>query len=286
LRRREGLVPGLEGVLRRLRTSRHPKAWLVAAALAVVLVAAGLWLLLRTLQVAPDPVWERITETGILRVCTDPSWPPFEFIDPASGRIEGFDADLARLLAERLAPGVRARFVAVSFDSLYDALLSDRCDLALAALPYEPLRTEDVSYSVAYFNAGLVLVTRADEADIEGLDDLTGRVVGVEWGFVPEGDSRQRQFLQRLGARRYKTPEDVLRALQSGQVQAALVDRISALAYLRDCQGLRLVGQPLTDVNYVMPIHPDSFRLVEEVNRVLLEMRQDGTLESLQAKWF
>jgi ABC-type amino acid transport substrate-binding protein len=286
LRHAASIVRRLRGALCRLGVHRWPRERLVAAAVAVVLVVAGLWLLLRALQVASDPVWQRITETGLLRVCTDPSWPPFEFIDPESGRIEGFDADLARHLAGELAPGVQAQFVAVGFDGLYDALLAGRCDLVLAALPYEPLRTQDVSYSVSYLNAGLVLVTPGHMADIEGPDDLVGRVVGVEWGFVPEGDSRQRQLLQNLGVRRYNTSLDVLQALQAGKVEAALVDRISALAYLRDCRGLQVVGQPLTDVNYVIPMHPDSFRLTEEVNRVLLEMRRDRTLESLQDKWF
>jgi len=193
---------------------------------------------------------------------------------------------LARILARRLAPGVRARFVTVGFDSLYDAVLSGRCDAALSALPYEPMRTQDVTYSLAYFNAGLVLVTREETAGIATLADLESRVVGVEWGFVPEGDSRERLFLQNLGLRRYDTAGAALRALQSGEVEATLVDRISALAYLGECQGLHIVGEPITDLDYVIPVRPDSFRLLEEINHVLLEMREEGDLQALQAQWF
>ncbi len=237
-------------------------------------------------------------ETGVLRVCTDPSWPPFEFINQDTAQIEGFDIDLARLLAERLAAGadsepvvaarpvVQAKIVPVGFDSLYDALVAGRCDAVLSALPYEAARTQDVVYSVAYFNAGLALLTRVDESDIKVLDDLAERVVGVEWGFVPEGNSRQRDFLRNLNPRRYETAADALRALHAGEVEAAIVDRITALAYIRDCDGLKFVGEPLHDVNYVIPVRPDSFRLLEEINRVLLEMRKDGTLEGLQETWF
>jgi ABC-type amino acid transport substrate-binding protein len=265
---------------------------LAIGAIALIVVATiGLWLLLRGLPEAMDPTWERIQETGVLQVCTDPSWPPFEFIDKGTGQIEGFDADLARLLASRLVPGVRpdgvrAKLVTVGFDGLYDALLAGRCDLVLSALPYEPMRTEDVAFSVAYFNAGLVLVTREETPAMQGVENLVDRVVGVEWGFVPEGDSRQRLFMEKLGVRRYDTAADALQALQAGEVEAAMVDRISALAYLRDCQGLQIVGEPVTDVNYVIPLRPDSFRLIEEVNRVLLEVREDGTLDALQKQWF
>lgn len=274
------------------------RRWLAGLFVVALAVAVGLWLLLRVLPEAIDPTWERILETGVLRVCTDPSWPPFEFVNQDTGQIEGFDIDLARLLAERLMAGtdsdaveaarpvVQARIVSVGFDSLYDALVAGRCDAVLSALPYEPARTQDVVYSVAYFNAGLALLTRADESDIKVLADLAERVVGVEWGFVPEGNSRQRDFLRNLSVRRYETAADTLRALHAGEVEAAIVDRITALAYMRDCEGLQFVGEPLHDVNYVIPMRPDSFRLLEEINRLLLEMREDGTFEGLQEKWF
>jgi len=268
------------------------RGWWIAAGVAVIVLAAlvALWLLLRGATEAVDPTWERILETGVLPVCTDPSWPPFEFIDEATGQIQGFDVELAGLLAERLAPGaqqtVQDEIVPVGFDSLYDALLAGRCDAVLSALPYEPMRTQDVVYSVAYFNAGLVVVTQEGSDQVEVLEDLSGRAVGVEWGFVPEGDAQQKEFLRNLGARRYDTAGDALRALHAGEVEAAIVDRISALAYTRACEGLQLAGEPIYDVNYVVPVRPDSFRLLEEINRVLLEMREDGTLDELEETWF
>jgi ABC-type amino acid transport substrate-binding protein len=263
------------------------RRWLFAAILVLLLSAVVAWLALRSLPEAVDPTWERILETGVLLVCTDPSWPPFEWIDESNGKIQGFDIELADLLAARIAEvELQPAIVPVGFDGLYDALLAGRCDAVLSALPYEPMRTQDVVYSVAYFNAGLVLLTREDTEGIAQLRDLEDRVVGVEWGFVPEGSTRQKEFLRNLRARRYDTASDVLRALHAGEVEAALVDRIAALAYTRECKGLTFVGEPLHDVNYVIPLRPDSFRLLDEINRVLLEMRQDGTLDELQDRWF
>ena len=174
----------------------------------------------------------------------------------------------------------------MGFDSLYDALLAGRCDAVLSALPYDPLLTRDVAYSMAYFNAGPVLLVREDTTGIEGVEDLEGRVVGVDWGFVPGGDSRQRDLLRHLPVRRYDTAADALRALHAGEVEAAIVDRISALAYTRECEGLRTVGEPVGDVNYVIPVRPDAVLLLEKLDEALLEMRQDGTLEALQERWF
>jgi polar amino acid transport system substrate-binding protein len=272
------------GAWKDLLRPRH--RWRAALLAALVLAAVGFWILQRTLPEAVDPTWEQIYDTGVLPVCTDPSWPPFEFVDETTKEIDGFDAELAALLAARLGPGVHAEMVTVGFDGLYDALLTGRCDVVLSALPYEPLRTEEVAFSVAYFNAGQVLVTRAGTEDVKALEDLPGRVVGAEWGFVPEGTSRQQTVFRDLGMRRYDTAEDTLRALQSGEVEVVVVDRISALAYLRACEGLQIAGEPITDLNYVIPTRLDSYQLRDAVNQLILEMRRDGTLEGLREKWF
>ncbi len=290
----------------------RPGRWLAVAALvAAMVVGVGLWFILFSLREEEDKTWERILRTGVLPVCTDPSWPPFEFYDTHTGRIVGFDRDLADLLAERLvgdagsgsvgaaSAGARSestqggdtesigvQIVTVAFDSLYDALLSGRCDMVLSALPYESFRTQDVAYSVAYFDAGLVLVVREDASGIEGLLDLEGRAVGVEWGFVPEGDGRQQRFLRGLGLRHYTTTMDALRAVHSGEVEAALVDHVSALDYQGKCGGLQIIGEPVTHIDYVIPVRPDSHRLLDEINRVVLEMREDGTLDALVDRWF
>jgi polar amino acid transport system substrate-binding protein len=286
------LKPGLCRSFRDFKSllSGLPKwAWPLVGLLLAALLALGVWLVAQVWPEAEDLTWQRILDTGVIRVCTDPSWPPFEFIDERSGEIKGLDVDLASALAARLRPqgaAIRAEMVPVGFDSLYDALLASRCDAVLSALPYEPERTEDVAYAISYFNAGMVTVVRDETLDITGLDSLPGRVVGVEWGFVPEGGSRQRLLLQALSLRRYDTAGDVLRALQAGEIDAALVDQVSALAFLHECQGLRIVGQPFTDVSYVIPLRLDAFRLLAEVNRVLIEMREDGTLAGLLDKWF
>ncbi|HNS51063.1 MAG TPA: ABC transporter substrate-binding protein [Anaerolineae bacterium] len=253
--------------------------------LVVVALAFAAWLLMRSLRPV-DETRDRILETGVLRVCTDPSWPPFESVDPTTGQVVGLDADLAHLLAPRIAPGVKAEFVVVGFDSLYDALAASRCDVVLSALPYEAARTRDVSYSISYFNAGPVIVVREGTEGINAVQDLPGRVVGVEWGYVPEGEPKEKLILQQLGLRRYDTAGEALRALQAGELEAAIVDRISALVYLHQCEGLRFAGEPIVDVNYSIPVRPDAVLLIEEINHILLEMRRDGTLDRLQDKWF
>ena len=48
-----------------------------------------------------DTVWENIQKTGEIRVGTDPTWPPYQLLDE-SGKIVGFEVDLADAVAEEL----------------------------------------------------------------------------------------------------------------------------------------------------------------------------------------
>ena len=44
-----------------------------------------------------------VLETGALRVCTDPFYPPFESYDATDGKVVGFDADVAHAVADEIA---------------------------------------------------------------------------------------------------------------------------------------------------------------------------------------
>ena len=136
------------------------EGWLAGGVIALLLGAVALGLLMRGRE--DDKTLERVQATGELRVGLDASFPPFESLD-AAGSVIGFDPDLADAIAEAL--GAEPVFVNVGFDGLYDALWAGRVDVVISGLPYDPRRTQDVNYSQPYFNAGQVLVVRADDTD-------------------------------------------------------------------------------------------------------------------------
>ena len=138
--------------------TRLSTRWVVAGIIILILGAVALGLLARGRE--NDKTLERVRATGELRVGLDASFPPFESLD-AEGNVLGFDADLAHAIAARL--GAEPVFVNVGFDGLYDALWAGRVDVIISGLPYDPRRTQDVNYSMPYFNAGQVLVVRADD---------------------------------------------------------------------------------------------------------------------------
>lgn len=231
-----------------------------------------------------DEVWARIQREKVLRVGMDASFPPFEMVD-AEGRFSGLDVDLALELGRRWS--VEVRFVNVSFDGLYDALKMNKFDLIISALPYDRTLTRDLLYSPSYFNAGQVLLARGDDPALRSFDDLEGKSVAVELG------SEAHQLVRRLARDKgmhieilaEREPEGALALLRQGKADALVCDRVTAYAYLRDAEDLRLVGPPLTDEPYVIAARLDAPVLMEQVTQALEEWRANGLLDELLKKW-
>lgn len=233
---------------------------------------------------ARDETLARVQREGILRVGLDPSYPPFESLDP-SGQVVGFDADLAAALAARL--GAKAQFVAIHLDGLYDALAVGKCDGLISALPYDRTLTRDVLFSRPYFNAGLTLVVRA-EHPVDSLTELAGQRVAVELG------TEAHQTLRRLNRDEGLMVEilalrdqgEVLAAVRERRAAAAVLDRVAALAALRADSSVRQAGALLSDEAYVIAVRQDSPRLLAEINAALEEWEQEGRLGEMMNAWF
>jgi polar amino acid transport system substrate-binding protein len=237
--------------------------------------------------VPSDDALDRVRETGILRVGMDASFPPFEFIS-ADGTLAGFDVDLARELGSALGAGegVEVQFIAnLSYDGLYDALALGQVDVVISALVVNPARMADFAY-VAYFDAGQVLVVRLGEADIEAMSDLSGRALAVEFG--TRGDQEARKWARRvldLSVVPHQTAAEAMAALRAGEVDAALVDHVSALAEGVAEGGFTIVGEAVVSEPYAVAVREDDRRLLRAIGEALAEMEADGTMDALEAKW-
>lgn len=256
----------------------------------------------------PDHTWERVLETGILRVGMDASFPPFETVT-ADGTLVGFDVDLARELGRRL--GAEVQFVAnLPYDGLYDALTVARVDVVISALVVNPARMADFAYSTPYFDAGQVLVACQGKTGIEerctelaeGASDdpaelvefLRGCTVAVELG--TRGDQEARKWARKqpsLTVVPYQTAAEALAAVAARQADVALVDHVSALAVTAPARtsepgtecGMSVAGAPVIEEPYAVAVHRHSQHMLRAINQALAEMEADGTIAAMRAEW-
>jgi len=232
-----------------------------------------------------DSAWDEILKRGSIAVCLDPSYPPFEYTDEATGEIRGFDVEMAKAIGDYL--GLKVEILTVGFDGLYDAVKSQRCDLAISALPYDPLLTQDVAFSISYFEAGLMLVVKEGVENIRSPDDLKGKKVAVEWGST--GDVEARRLKVKLGEleiKPYPTVEEALRAVKGGQADACFADALSAYSFWGREGGVKVIAPALVSTPYVAVVNLKNKALLRKVNEALFHLRDTGYLHSLAEKYF
>jgi polar amino acid transport system substrate-binding protein len=228
---------------------------------------------------------DRIRADGMIRVAIDPSFPPFEFVS-ADGDIAGFDVDLARAIADRL--GVEAHFVTTGYDALYDALAVNRADVIISALYPDPSRTAQVNFSQSYFNAGEVLIVSTKSIErIEDIESLAGKEIACVFG--TEGHMLALEWEEDLH------PPPILRAEETAaaatdlivhrDVDAAVVDRVSALMARSRHADLEIVLPPVSDEPYVIAVGREHTELMIAIEEILQELEEDGTLEALTKRW-
>jgi ABC-type amino acid transport substrate-binding protein len=260
---------------------RHPRMTLIGLN-ALALLIAG-WLLTRPgARFGPqDGTWIRVQINKDLYVGLDPDYPPFTQWTP--DQIDGLEADLAREIGNRL--GVKTQILIMGSDSLYDSLYTGYVDMLISGLHVDPTQAYWVHYTPPYYDAGQILVSRA-ESPVENIRDMDGKTIAVE--IASAGDLAARRWERRLHALdilRYMLPNDAMQAVQQGQAYAALVDTISARLYLKDHTDLVMAPKTTVPDGYVIALRKGNFRLVEAVERALDDMRADGTLDTIIARW-
>ncbi len=231
------------------------------------------------LRWAADPVWERVQTTQVWRVGMDPSFPPFEDVT-VDAQIVGFDVDLARAIAQEW--GVQVELISMGYDGLIDAVRAEKVDAAISALPYDPLLTQDVRFSVPYFDAGWRIVV-PHVSPFMTLGDLATARLAVEWG--SEGDVWARRLRHRYPTIQLvlrMSPADVLQALQSGEADAGIVDGVVARQHARYIRVLHVLSQE----PYVVVMPYRAHRLQAQVNNTLETLRVRGVLRQLESRWF
>lgn len=237
-----------------------------------------------------DQSWERISETGVLRVGLDPTFPPFEVADEQG--LRGLDVDLAHALVDDL--GLTPEFTYFGYDGLYDALATGQVDVLISALVVVPERTRDVAYSQSYFNAGEILVIPEGEQAISSMKDLNGRTLAVELGALGhvEATSWARQ-LPGLTIQTYDSVDTALDAVSAGDVDAGLVEAINGRLYLAQQAAepsagqkrLTRIAEPITVEPYALVVRIEDQMLLERLNQSLADLIASGRLEAIVERW-
>lgn len=219
---------------------------------------------------------------GKLRVATDATYPPFEFIDENKA-FQGFDMDLIREIGRRL--GMEVELINVAWDGLLPGLLVGQYDLVISAMTITDERAQSVDFSDPYFATGQVILVRKGTTDIKQPSDLKGKVVAVQIGTTGQFAAEKIKGVKRIDT--YNTTPEAFLALKMKKADAVVADELVALEEQKANPGLlEIVGKPFTVEYYGIAVKKGNSALLRQINRALAQIKADGTYDAIYDKWF
>ncbi|MDY0070097.1 MAG: membrane-bound lytic murein transglycosylase MltF [Porticoccaceae bacterium] len=251
--------------------------------LAAVLILALLSLLSGSRELS---TLNTVLTRGELRLVTRPG--PLTYYEDGRGA-NGFEYLLARKFATHL--GVRLRVTTTdTLASLGHMLGGPNADFAAATLTVTAERRRQFRFSDPYGETAQVLVYRRGTAAPRTIDDLLGR------DLVVITDSAHEERLEMLRAshpglawRALPDAEmsDLLEMVQGGEAELAIIDTLSFDAHSTLYHNVRAaftLGDP-EPLAWAFPRHGDD-SLARAANAYLAEMRANGQLDELKARFF
>ncbi|MEE8508282.1 MAG: transporter substrate-binding domain-containing protein, partial [Myxococcota bacterium] len=217
-----------------------------------------------------------------LRVGTSGDYAPFSISSgEESGLPEGFSVAIARAYAEER--GLALEFVPFRWANLIPALNAERFDVAISGVTVRPERSAAGRFTVPVVETGAVLLVRQPErwSKVEDLDRGDVRI-GVNAGGHLERVARER--FPRAVLISIRNNLAVRTALVEETLHAAVTDTLEAPIWLRDTQGLAVLG-PFTRDRKAILVRRDRPALAADLNDWLMERESDGSLAALRRRY-
>jgi polar amino acid transport system substrate-binding protein len=222
----------------------------------------------------PNDLLNIVRDRGVLRVSTDPEYPPQSAVTP-EGDFEGFDIDVATEIAERL--GVEVEFVPADWDLITAGNWVERWDISVGSMTITADRKERLSFTQPYYYTPAQLAV-AERTGIENMNQLPFD--------VREGAAPDEVEVTTL-------PTDTLcgEAIAAGREDFELW--MSAAQTIEEGIQAGMPVRPIGDALFAEPLAvaidkagPPHDALLYEIDRIIGEMHDDGTLTEFSENWY
>jgi polar amino acid transport system substrate-binding protein len=239
-----------------------------------------------------DTVWANIQKTGVIRVGTDPTWPPYEQLDNTTGKIVGFEVDLANACAAKL--GLTIDWQSVGFDNIILSVQNGQLDMGVSGFSITAARLDQVSFTIPHSTTmGQVIMLQSTidakhittVTSLQQLKDL-GITVGTQDGEIEQQELQAAGVSIRSWSDSASAVQDMVSANPS--VQAVYAETPITTTWIAQyaAQGIPI------GVIYNHPYYPCAFlvakgshTLLDKMDGALTQLIYDGTVDQLKAKW-
>jgi polar amino acid transport system substrate-binding protein len=233
---------------------------------------------------AADNPFNLITP-GVLRVGTEPGYPPFE-MKTRDGSVIGYDIELVNGFAAK--HGLTLAIEEAEFDGLIPALQTGKIDLVISGMTIKPERGEVVDFSRPYYRIGQVILIRKDlEGEIRQVSDLNDAKWRVAVQTATTGQFAAEEHLPKARLLRYGSGIEGANAVRAGEADALVFDDALIRIYAgENPERVTALLDPFTREDLGLAMRKGNAALREAVNAYLDEFEASGEAARLQRAYF
>ena len=208
----------------------------------------------------------------------------FGLKNPSTGEVEGFDIDIAKEIAKSiLGDETKVEFKEVTSKTRIPMLNNGQIDAIIATMTISEERKKEVDFSDVYFLAGQSLLVKKG-SDIKSIDDLNGdtTVIAVK-GSTSAINIREKAPEAKV--LEFENYAEAFSALKAGKGDTLTTDDSILYGMAAEDDNYELVGDTFTDEPYGIAVKKGNSDLVDEINKVLKELKDSGKYDEIHDKW-
>ncbi|RTM10895.1 MAG: transporter substrate-binding domain-containing protein [Hyphomicrobiales bacterium] len=208
---------------------------------------------------------------------------------------QGFEPDLLRAINAKL-PQYKFEMEGASEDGQQVGLVTGKYDMAAGGYYKTPNRIQQFLIPDSPEGASLMKIYSRKDSNINGMKDLVGKRIvpltagGGTYKFVTQWLAENPGYKLDVTASNAGVPyPNRLNEIQNGKYDALVLPSNLGEQAVIDNQKLDIkASEPVTVDNTYLLIHKsdENKALADDVNRVLKELKEDGTITNLSQKWF
>jgi putative glutamine transport system substrate-binding protein len=228
---------------------------------------------------------QAIVDRGTLRVGVKVDVPGFGFQNPDTGEMEGIEIDIARELAKRLlGDETKISTTGVTAQTRGPLLDNNEVDMIIATFTITEERKQSFNFTEPYYTDAIGFLVKKDSG-IETMQDLDGKTIGVAQSATTKDAiiEKAKELGISVSFSEYASYPEINAALASGRIDAFSVDKSILLGYINDTT--KILEEGFKPQEYGIATKFDNKDLAAYVNDFVAEIKADGTMDAILAKW-
>ncbi|PGS54253.1 transporter substrate-binding domain-containing protein [Bacillus sp. AFS041924] len=208
----------------------------------------------------------------------------FGLKNPSTGKVEGFDIDLSKALAQEIfGDDVKPEYIEVTSKTRVGLLNNGKVDAVVATMTINEERKKEVDFTDVYFNAGQSLLVKKG-SKVHGLADLKkGTKVLAVKGSTSAVNIRQKA--PDTTVLEFENYAEAFTALKAGKGDALTTDDSILYGMKEEDPSFELVGGTFTEEPYGIAVKKGNKELVDALNKALKNLKASGKYDEIKNKW-